>query len=374
MLETPPLSPRNFRKRQNTGKIELESLISENQELKSKLDMSKLSKQDASRLETQYNLNKQEIEMLEKEYSKLSRDNFQLKSERSVSLQSGMNGPEEDYLYSPYTFNTRRNDIYMINMRNMHDEGLDDGLDDGLSQDVPAVLAKPEPKHHVIYKKVGYEYENYTEDDYAREQGNVNFSIFDINKSYLSENGDNAEPDKTRVGIDNPRNATRNKVAFFRPKGIIVRNTDIEIGYKKSEPEGNMVRVILFFNNKNADYKTIRTDYKYEQDYYELTVTEKIRELNSFRQGREVVEVRLRGNQDNFNSVIDVTVYVGQDAYKLWLPAMFIRTNTSGGLPGNEKTSTKGVYASKAFSKPSEAAKVIENLKVLSNNEAQFWC
>ncbi len=29
-----------------------------------------------------------------------------------------------------------------------------------------------------------------------------------------------------------------------------------------------MVRVILYFNNKNADYKTIRVDYKYEQDYY----------------------------------------------------------------------------------------------------------
>lgn len=34
-----------------------------------------------------------------------------------------------------------------------------------------------------------------------------------------------------------------------------------------------MVRVILYFNNKNADYKIIRVDYKYEQDYYELTVS-----------------------------------------------------------------------------------------------------
>lgn len=111
-----------------------------------------------------------------------------------------------------------------------------------------------------------------------------------------------------------------------------------------------MVRVILFFNNKNADYKTIRVDYKYEQDYYELRVTEKVRELDSFRQGREVVEVRLRG-QDNLNSVIDVVVYIGTDVYKLWLPAMFLKFSQAG-LSTPDKPSTKGIYASKPFSTP----------------------
>lgn len=112
-----------------------------------------------------------------------------------------------------------------------------------------------------------------------------------------------------------------------------------------------MVRVILYFNNKNADYKTIRVDYKYEQDYYELTVSEKIRELDSFRQGREVVEVKLRGTQDNFNSIIDVVVYVGPDIYNLWLPAMFLQTGY-GGPQSSGQVASKSIYPSKIFSGP----------------------
>ena len=50
-----------------------------------------------------------------------------------------------------------------------------------------------------------------------------------------------------------------------------------------------------------------------------------MRELDGFRQGREVVEVRLRGQQLDYNSVIDVVVYVGPHVYNLWLPAMFLK-------------------------------------------------
>jgi hypothetical protein len=28
-------------------------------------------------------------------------------------------------------------------------------------------------------------------------------------------------------------------MAFFKPKGVIVKNADIEIGYKKTDPEPN---------------------------------------------------------------------------------------------------------------------------------------
>lgn len=100
----------------------------------------------------------------------------------------------------------------------------------------------------------------------------MNFSIFDINRTLLSENND---LDASRRGIESDRTAIRNKLAFFKPKSILIRNNDIEIGYKRSPltTNSNSCRVILFFNNKTADYKIIRTEYKYEQDYYEVNVT-----------------------------------------------------------------------------------------------------
>lgn len=84
------------------------------------------------------------------------------------------------------------------------------------------------------------------------------------------------------------KTAIRNKIAFFKLKGIIVKNAEIEIGYKKTNPEPNseVVKVILYFNNKTPNSKVVRINYEYEQDYYEVTVTERMRELEGFKQSR----------------------------------------------------------------------------------------
>lgn len=69
---------------------------------------------------------------------------------------------EDDYLYSPYTFSTFNNDIYKINLRNMNSS------DDRTERDISEY--EPEPRHNIVYKKVGYEYENYSEQDYRNER------------------------------------------------------------------------------------------------------------------------------------------------------------------------------------------------------------
>ena len=70
-----------------------------------------------------------------------------------------------------------------------------------------------------------------------------------MNRSTYSENGDFSN---LRHGIESEKTMVRNKNAFFRPKGLLIRNEDIEIGVKRSDPDAsNMVRVILYFHNKN---------------------------------------------------------------------------------------------------------------------------
>lgn len=38
----------------------------------------------------------------------------------------GNSSPQDDYLYSPYTLNIRNNNMHLINMKNMHEDGLRD--------------------------------------------------------------------------------------------------------------------------------------------------------------------------------------------------------------------------------------------------------
>ena len=76
----------------------------------------------------------------------------------------------------------------------------------------------------MIYRKVGYEYENYTEVDYENERNmQNNFSIFDINRSIYS---DSANEYQTQSKVQQ-KTYMRNKTAFFKPKGIILKNEEI---------------------------------------------------------------------------------------------------------------------------------------------------
>lgn len=70
------------------------------------------------------------------------------------------------------------------------------------------------------------------------------------------------------------------------------------------------------------------------------------------------MEVKLRNQRGDFNSVIDVQVWVGRDVYNLWLPAMFINITNNARSDGQPEIS-KSVYPIKALSSPTEAANVI---------------
>lgn len=164
-------------------------------------------------------------------------------------------------------------------------------------------------------------------------------------------------------GVEDVRTATRNKVAFFKSSGLIVREQDFEIAYKRTEANNQASnRVILYFNNKTNQPHRINVKYEWEPNYYDLMVSEKVNEVGGLKQAREVVEVQLRNGND-INSVIEANVDIDGRKYKLWLPVMFIQLSKprEGGMQPGDK-STKIVYPSKLFSNEIEAEKIIDSL------------
>ena len=61
--------------------------------------------------------------------------------------------------------------------------------DDRTERDISEYEPELEQKHNIVYKKVGYEYENYSEQDNRNERVEANFSVFDANRSYYSDSG-----------------------------------------------------------------------------------------------------------------------------------------------------------------------------------------
>ena len=53
-------------------------------------------------------------------------------------------------------------------------------------------------------------------------------------------------------------------------------------------------------------------------------VKEKVIEIQPFKQAREVLEVRLRPNAKDLNSIIEAVANVDGTQMKIWVPAMFI--------------------------------------------------
>ena len=70
-------------------------------------------------------------------------------------------------------------------------------------------------------------YSNYSDNDSKR------YSVFDMSKSYYSDQGDF---NNSKLGIDNSRTVGKNKTAFFKKTGILIREDEFEIAYKRSDP------------------------------------------------------------------------------------------------------------------------------------------
>jgi hypothetical protein len=78
-------------------------------------------------------------------------------------------------------------------------------------------------------------------------------------------------------GIDDPRIALKNKIAFLKSNGVIVRENEFEIGYKRTESNNlSTNRIILYFNNKSNKNKLINVYYSAEPDYFDINVQEKV--------------------------------------------------------------------------------------------------
>lgn len=101
--------------------------------------------------------------------------------------------------------------------------------------------------------------------DYEKNQDR--YSVFDMSKSHYSDYGDYniAQRSSGSSGVDDPKTAARNKIAFFKNAGVIVRDQDLEIAYKRSEGSNLTAnRVILYFNNKVNKPRVIRVYYQFE--------------------------------------------------------------------------------------------------------------
>lgn len=87
-----------------------------------------------------------------------------------------------------------------------------------------------------------------------------------MSKSHYSDYGDyNAQRSSASSGVDDPKTAVRNKIAFFKNAGVIVRDQDLEIAYKRSEGSNLAAnRIILYFNNKINKPRIVKVYYQFE--------------------------------------------------------------------------------------------------------------
>lgn len=101
--------------------------------------------------------------------------------------------------------------------------------------------------------------------DYERNKDR--YSIFDMSRSHYSDvgpNDTNFNMSNGSSGVEDSRTAARNKAAFFRNSGLIVRDSDIEIAYKRTENNNlDSNRIILYFNNKLTQPRRIMVNYEY---------------------------------------------------------------------------------------------------------------
>lgn len=210
-------------------------------------------------------------------------------------------------------------------------------------------------------------YSNYSDNDSRR------YSVFDMSKSYYSDQGDFSS---SKLGIDNSRTVGKNKTAFFKKTGILIREDEFEIAYKRSDPEErdnfSSVRIILYFNNKTGLQKNVDTDYEYESNYYDLDVKEKLRDIKAFKQGREVIEIKLKSSATDINSVVEATVNLDGKKFKIWIPAMFIKIVRKTDSFYTEAMGSKTILPHKYFRSAGETKKVIGDAEG-DRDDLTFW-
>ena len=99
--------------------------------------------------------------------------------------------------------------------------------------------------------------------DTFSEDGSRRYDSFTLSQSMYSER--NLPIVQSKIGIENNRTATKNKVAFFKSKMLISKDNDFEIGFKRSSLEGDYdrVRLIFYVNNKTFSSKFTRITYEY---------------------------------------------------------------------------------------------------------------
>jgi hypothetical protein len=98
-------------------------------------------------------------------------------------------------------------------------------------------------------------------------------------------------------------------VAFFKNSLVLVRNSEVEIAFKKSDMNERMdkVRIILYVYNKTPAQKMANINYEYQQEYFDIRVKEKLTRIPSKGQGREELEVSLISKVD-LNGVTDLHI------------------------------------------------------------------
>ena len=154
-------------------------------------------------------------------------------------------------------------------------------------------------------------------------QGN-NFDTFHMAHT-LSFINESAIGESRQMARMSSATATRNKVAFFKSSLVLIRNSDVEIAYKRSELNESLdkVRLIFYVNNKTPHNVPVNFSYQPQSEYFYVHVAEKLSMVRGNSQGREVVEVTLVSSVD-LNGVTDMKVDVGSNGYDLWLPVCFI--------------------------------------------------
>ena len=152
-------------------------------------------------------------------------------------------------MYSPYTLQPRENDLYKINVRNENNSYYH--RQDDFEENDPFAGNK---------------------DTYSELSDGEKYSVFDMSRSYYSDQGFN----DSKIGISSQKTVGKNKAAFFKKSGVLIREDEFEVAYKRSDPKSSdnytKVRIILYFNNKTGNNKKVDVDYDYEKKYYSLEV------------------------------------------------------------------------------------------------------
>lgn len=97
------------------------------------------------------------------------------------------------------------NDLYKINVRNYSESGTV----------APDAIRFDGDSFNADNKRDTYS--NYNEQENSRR-----YSVFDMSKSYYSDQGEFSSSSK--LGIDNSKTVGKNKTAFFRKTGVLIRD------------------------------------------------------------------------------------------------------------------------------------------------------